>query len=198
MFPFGRRLIRRPLIQTRADAFRTLLTDAMPIYYHGGKAGLLIGDAIVPAPAHIEDGCPICEAKRVGRACSVGAYRAWLRRLGAAGEPILLKLASLSDFEVIDPPRAKTDAVYITTDVDYALWYAARSRGDLYTVKPEGALTPSREDHFPTFTVASARVAGVIQRGVYLTRADRRRIERKWKKADERVERGRRQQEARA
>lgn len=102
----------------------------------------------------------------------------------------MLKLSGVPDSEVMDPPRAKADAVYITTDIDYATWYAARSgAGDLYAVRPVGMPTPSTEDHFPTFTVESAHIVEVIRRGVRLTRAERRHIERKWKKADRKAER---------
>lgn len=158
------------------------------VFFHGGKAGLQIGELVIPAPAHVEDGCPICEAKRAGRRCTVGEFRVWLRRFGVRAEPVLRKLAGAADSDVIDPPRASADGIYFTTDEDYALWYAARSgNGDLYQVSPIGEYKRSAEDHFQTFVAASARVVRVIRRGVQLTRTDRRRIERRWKKADKRA-----------
>lgn len=156
----------------------------MPEYFHGGKAGLDIGDYITPSPPHVEDGCPICEAKRVGRVCTVGEYRRWLRQFGVRAEPILRKMAEANDWEVIDPPRAAVDGVYLTTSREYATWYAARSAGDLYQVKPEGETRRSPEDHFDTVIAARARVVAVVRRGVRLTRGERRDIERRWKKAD--------------
>jgi hypothetical protein len=155
-------------------------------YYHGGKAGLEAGDRLVPAPAHVEDGCPICEAKKVGRVCTVGEYRRWLRQFGAKAAPVLAKLASAPDHEVIDPPRAQADAVYITSSVEYATWYAARSRGDLYQVEPIGPAQETAEDSFPSWTCREARVVRVLRRAVVLTRTERRRIEHLWRKADRR------------
>jgi hypothetical protein len=159
-------------------------------YYHGGKAGLQPGDLVVPAPAHVEDGCPICEAKKYGRACTVGEYRRWLRQFGAKAAPVLAKLAGAPDYEFIDPPRAQTEAVYITASIKYATWYAARSRGDLYEVEPIGQALLSPEDHFPSWTCREARVVRVLRQGVALTRTERRRIEHLWRKADQRRLRG--------
>lgn len=162
-------------------------------WFHGGKAGLSVGDLVVPAPAHVEDGCPICEAKREGRCCTVGEYRRWLRRFGQRAEPVLLKLSGVPDDELMDPPRAASDGVYLTSSLEYATWYAARSgHGDLYQVRPEGELKPSPEDHFPTVVAERAIVVAVLRRAVTLTRTERRRIEHAWKKADARVERQRR------
>ena len=92
--------------------------------------------------------------------------------------------------EPADPLRAPPSsrkAVYITTDFDYALWYAARSQGDLYEVRPIAKPEPSPEDHFPSWTVDSAIVVKVIRRRVRLDRRDRRRITRRWQKADRMV-----------
>lgn len=158
----------------------------MPAYFHGGKAGLNIGDLVVPAPPHVEDGCPICEARRVGRTATVGEYRRWLRQFGAQAEPILLKLRGVDDWAPMDPPSASKDGVYLTLSREYATWYAARSRGDLYQVRPDGELKESREDHFPTVVAPRAFVVQVLRRDVRLTRTERRQIERLWKKADAR------------
>lgn len=155
-------------------------------YFHGGVPGLTIGDILKPSPPHAEDGCPICEAKRLGLACTVGQYRSWLRQFGARAAPVLAQLAGAPNDEVIDPPSAKA-AVYITSDLDYATWYAARSgNGDLYEVVPVDAFEPSMEDPFPSWTCRAARVVRVVRRGVHLTRTDRRRISHRWKKADAR------------
>jgi hypothetical protein len=159
--------------------------------YHGGKSGLQPGDVVVPAPAHAEDGCPICEAKKHGRACTVGEYRRWLRQFGAKAAPVLARLQGARDDEVIDPPRAKADRVYITSSLEYATWYAARSRGDLYEVEAVGPVEVSAEDHFSTWTCASARIVRVERRDVRLTRTERRRIEVLWRKADRRADRAR-------
>ena len=89
----------------------------------------------------------------------------------------------------MDPP-SKEQAVYLTTDRDYARWYAARSgNGDLYRVTPVGLMTKSVEDPFLSYTVDRARVLEVIERGVHLLRADRRAILKRWKKADRARER---------
>jgi hypothetical protein len=152
-------------------------------YYHGGKAGLDRGDVLLPAPPHVTDGCPICVARAEGRTMRVGEYRRWLRRLGPKAAPVLASLEGADDWEPIDPPSGR-EAVYVTTDVNYATWYAARSRGDLYRVQPIGDLAPSPEDHFPTWTVAEARVVEVVRRRVRLQRQERRALLRRWKKAD--------------
>jgi hypothetical protein len=163
----------------------------MPVYFHGGKSGLGVGDAVVPAPPHVQDGCPICEAKRDGRVCTVGEYRRWLSQFGVRAEPILRKLRDAPDWEAVDPPREAVDGVYLTTSREYATWYAARSAGDLYQVKADGEARPSSTDHFDTVIAASARVVAVVRRGVRLTRTERRTIERLWKKADARADKRR-------
>jgi predicted secreted protein len=155
---------------------------------------LNIGDMLVPSPPHVEDGCPICEARKHGRVCTVGEYRFWLQQLGGPrAEKVLRMLAGVPFSAPMDPPSSK-QAVYVTTSREYATWYAARSgNGDLYAVVPLSTPEPSEEDHFQSFTVASARVMSVLRRRVVLTRTERRAIEHKWRKADQRVDRERQQ-----
>ena len=133
---------------------------------------------------HQIDDCPICVARRDGRACTVGEYRAWLRQFGQAAVPLLMKLRGTHDDELIDPPSERR-AVYVTSDEPYAMFYAGQSRGDLYEVKAVGEMQPSPTDHFPTWTVNEAVVVKVLRRGVIRTRRERRDLERRWKKADE-------------
>lgn len=158
----------------------------MTLYFHGGKAFLRVGDLVLPAPPHVEDGCPICVARLEGRRFTVRQARAWALSMGERGEPMLRAVAGADPDDPVDPPSARA-AVYITTHKPYALFYAARSRGDLYRVEPIGLLTPSPEDHFPTWTCAAARVLAVLRRGVVRTRRERRELEREWKKADARA-----------
>ncbi len=158
-----------------------LVSDA--VYYHGGIAGLREGDLLVPSPPHVDDGCPICVARREGRVYTVGEYRLWLCQFGDRAVSVLRMLDGAHDAEPVDPPSAQ-DAVYITTDLGYARWYAARSRGDLYQVEPGGDLHESIEDHFPSFTVSEARVVKILERSVRLDRKDRRAMFRRWGKAD--------------
>lgn len=157
------------------------------IYYHGGKAGLQAGDEIIPAPPHVEDGCPVCVARAAGVRYTVGEYRQWLLGL-ARRDPgavrVLAMLDGVPDSAVVDPPRAEVERVHLTTDRAYARWYAARSRGDLYEVEPIGMMLLSDEDHFPSWTVPAARVVRVAERRVRLTRQDRRSLMRAWAKAD--------------
>ena len=163
----------------------------MPTFYHGGIAGLTVGDLLVPSAPHVEDGCPACEARRAGRVCTVGEYRRWLRQFGPRADAALRTLAGAADDAPFDPPSAEP-AVYLTTDVRYATWYAAcRGHGDVYQVRPLSTPIPSTEDHFPSFTVTSARVLAVVRRRVWLTRTERRDIQRRWRKADRRAERTR-------
>lgn len=157
---------------------------ALVEYFHGGKRGLQVSDLLVPSPPHVTDGCLICVARAEGRTVTVGEYRNWVRRSNhPQAAKVLTALAGAGADEPIDPPTQQ-QAVYITTDRDYALWYAARSQGDLYGVVPRGPMTASPEDHFPTWTVASALIVEVIRRKVHLRDRERRRIERRWKEAE--------------
>lgn len=152
-------------------------------YFHGGYAGLSVGDMLVPSAPHITDGCPICVARAQGRPLNVGEYRAWIKRFGALAEPVLRQLADAPDDVIIDAP-SNQQVLYITTDREYARFYAARSKGDLYQVEPIGQPESTTEDHFPSYTVQLARVIKVLERGVMLTRKDRRHLTHKWEKAD--------------
>lgn len=157
--------------------------------YHGGIGGKRPGDVLVPSPPHVSDGCPICVARAEGRTCSVGEYRDWLRQFGERGKPILAQLADALDTDPIDPPSGRS-AVYVTTSLPYARWYAARSQGDLYAVEPIGEVARSPEDPFPSWTCGSARVVAEVERRVRLRRHDRREMSRAWKAADRAAERG--------
>ena len=154
--------------------------------YHGGVPGLSPGDAIVPAAPHVTDGCPVCVARASGRACTVAEMRAWAMTLGPHARPLLAHLAEAPDDAIVDGPRAEKGSVYVTSDLGYARWYAARSRGDLYAVTADG-LRPSATDPFPAWTAPAAVVVGVIERRVRLDRRDRRELNRRWRRADERA-----------
>jgi hypothetical protein len=84
-------------------------------------------------------------ARRAGRNYTVGEYRAYLIGLGERGKPVLKVLEGQPDAVPVDPPSGR-NAVYVTSECDYARWYAARSRGDLYQVVPDGPLEVSTED----------------------------------------------------
>ncbi|MET8957371.1 hypothetical protein ACWEQN_42010 [Streptomyces sp. NPDC004129] len=87
--------------------------------------------------------------------------------------------------EAIDPPTGRPDRVYITSDRDYACFYASRYRyGDLYTVEPVGKLETSTEDPFLSWCVPVARVVSVYTRAVQLTPGQRRSLLRRWTHAD--------------
>jgi hypothetical protein len=152
-------------------------------FYHGGKPGLGIGDFLVPSPPHIYDGCPICVARAEGRIYTVGEFRTFLKSKGEIGKPGLRMLAGADDSQPVDPPSAE-NAVYVTTELDYARWYAARSRGDLYRVEPIGPIARTTEDNFPSFTTPMARIVEVVERRVVLTRRSRRALFREWGKRD--------------
>ncbi|MFB7323441.1 hypothetical protein [Streptomyces sp. NPDC056190] len=130
-------------------------------YFHGGVPGLKPGDLITPHAPNVIDGCAVCEARPAGRTATT-----------AGGQPI-------------DPPTGRPDRVYITTDRDYARWYASRYwLGDLYTVEPVGDVEPSTEDPFPTWCAAAARVTSVYTRAVRLNPHQRRTLLRRWGRAD--------------
>lgn len=154
-------------------------------YYHGGRRGLKVGDLLVPSHPHVVDGCPICIARAAGIAMTVGEFKEWLRQTvpPERARPILELLADADDDELIDPP-SRREAVYMTTDIRYARWYAARSRGDLYRVQPVGRVERSEEDPAESYTAPAARIVEVIERRVVLRRRDRRELMRAWEKAD--------------
>lgn len=154
--------------------------------YHGGAPGLRAGDDLIPAPPVVTDTCPICVARSEGRVYTVGEYRAWLAPYGSLASTALRMLTDAPDAAPVDPPSG-LHAVYVTTEQDYARWYAARSGGDLYRVEPIGDLTESQEDPFESYTVPLARVVAVVERRVRLDRADRRAMFRRWEKADARL-----------
>ena len=133
-------------------------------YFHGGIPGLRPGNRLEGGqqrPVHA--GCQICAARARGKVATV------------AGIPI-------------DMPSGRPDRIYITTDKDYARFYASLyGRGDLYLVDPVGEIEPSPEDHFPTWTVEAAVVVEVYQAAVLLTTSQRRRLQRRWEEADARA-----------
>ncbi|MFJ9461057.1 hypothetical protein ACIRST_39060 [Kitasatospora sp. NPDC101447] len=133
------------------------MTDA-PRYFHGGVPGLNVGDWIVPHPPRVHPGCAECEARAKGRQIR------------------------MPDGRLSEPPTRHPDRAYLSTDKDYARWYASRGwLGDLYRVRPEGDVAESEEDPFPTFTAAAAVIVQVVDRSVRLTDKDRRRRDRRWK-----------------
>lgn len=151
--------------------------------YHGGIAGLSVGDTLVPSPPHVTDGCAICVARAQGRTVTVGEYREIAKGYGERGRQILELLEGAPDDAPIDQPTLER-AVYLTTSLEYATFYAARSKGDLYEVEAIGPMTPSEEDLFPAWKAGSARVARVLRRGVRLDRRERRHLLRLWAKAE--------------
>lgn len=156
----------------------------MTVYYHGGVPKLHVGDLVVPSPPHMTDGCYLCVARSEGRTVTVGEYRAVVQGYGVKGEALLRMLEGEPDDASMDPPNQRP-GVYITTSTEYATWFAARSgHGDLYQVKPIGPMEASDEDHIPSFIVGSARVVKVLRRTVWLTRKERRHLQRMWTKAD--------------
>lgn len=130
--------------------------------WHGGVPGLQPGDLITPHPPNVVDGCAVCAAKAAGR------------------QPHVPGLG------VVDPLTERPDRVYITSDREYARFYASKyPTGDLYLVRPVGVLEASTEDPFPTFVVPAARVVTVYSRAVRLTERQRRTLTNRWTRADE-------------
>jgi hypothetical protein len=129
--------------------------------FHGGMPGLKPGGLITPHAPNVVDGCAICAAK-------------------AAGEQPVVK-----GLGVVDPLTERPDRVYVTSDREYARFYASKyPLGDLYVIEPVGELEPSGEDHFPSWTVPAARVVSVYDRAVRLTPHQRRTLLRRWQAAD--------------
>ncbi|MDQ0961958.1 hypothetical protein QFZ66_005836 [Streptomyces sp. B4I13] len=133
----------------------------MTRYFNGGVPGLKPGDLVTPHQPAVVDGCPICVARAKGE-----TYRDEQGR-------------------VVDPPTGRPDRVYITTDREYARFYASKTwLGDLYVVEPVGELQESTEDPFPTWTCEAARVRSVYSRAVRLTPGQRRTLSTRWGRAD--------------
>jgi hypothetical protein len=131
-------------------------------YWHGGIPGLKPGDLVVPGERHYVDGCAVCESKRRGE-----NYR----------------LAGVA----VDPINAHEDMVYVTTDREYARFYASKyPRGDLYTVEPVGDMVDvGSEDPFPTWAVPAARVVSVYDTYVCLSSGQRRTLLNRWRRVDQ-------------
>lgn len=126
-------------------------------FFHGGVAGLVIGDLL--EPGHSRDdrhpGCPVCEARKRGDA-SLG-----------------------------DPPSSHPDHVYLTTDRLYAKFHASMyGRGDLYIAEPVGEFEVSSEDPFPAIYARKARVIAVPERRVLLSMGERRKLYLRWAKVE--------------
>ncbi|WP_330435754.1 hypothetical protein OIC43_36895 [Streptomyces sp. NBC_00825] len=133
----------------------------MTRYWHGGVPGLAPGDLVEPHPPAVVDDCPICTARANGQTYTDEHGR------------------------VIDPPTGRPDRVYITTDREYARFYASKVwLGDLYVVEPAGEIQKSTEDPFPTWTCESARVLSVYSRAVRLTPGQRQTLANRWGRAD--------------
>lgn len=131
--------------------------------WHGGAPGLAPGDVIIPHEPNYVDGCKVCEQKRAGQ------------------QPRLPGLPG-----IVDPLTGHPDRVYITSDREYARWYASKHpTGDLYVVEPVGELEASTEDPFPSWKVPAARVLTVYSRAVRLTDGQRRTLGNRWGRADE-------------
>jgi len=130
-------------------------------YFHGGIPDLKPGDLITPHAPNVVDGCTICAAKAAGQ------------------QPVIEGLG------VVDPLTERADRVYVTSDREYARFYASKyPRGDLYVVEPVGALEPSTEDRFESWTAPAVRVLTVYDRYVQLTVKQRRALLRRWTAAD--------------
>jgi hypothetical protein len=152
--------------------------SARPRWNHGGVPGLRSGHRLIPSPPHVHDGCAVCAARAAGRSITAGEMRGWARTLPNAAD-VLQALDGAPDDLPIDPPAGRS-AVYITTDALYATWYAARSAGDHYEVRPIG------DPVFPSYTVPAAVIIGVLRRRVRLTPRERDMLLRRWREADDR------------
>ncbi|MCM1964901.1 hypothetical protein [Streptomyces sp. G1] len=133
----------------------------LPRLFHGGFPGLRPGELLTPHPPAVHEGCDTCAARAAG-------------------------LTHIVDGRAIDPPTGRPDRVYVTSDREYARFYAGKwpRGGDLYVIEPVGEVEPSTEDRFPTWAVEAARVKSVYARCVIRTAAQRRALDRRWKELD--------------
>jgi len=130
--------------------------------YHGGRPGLRVGQIITSDMGGRPevDGCPICRQRAE-------------QQSGGGAAPI------------IDPIPAHPGHVYATPHRLYARHYASLwGRGWVYTVAPEGEVTPSAEDSIESYRAPGWRVTSVLERAVLLTWSERRRLLREWTEAD--------------
>jgi hypothetical protein len=135
--------------------------DSLPRLFHGGVAGLRPGELIVPHPPRSVDGCAVCAAR------------------GRREDYVVPGLG------VVDPPTARPDRVYVTSDREYARYYASAAwLGDLYVVRLVGEVEESDEDPFASWCAEAAEVVSVYSRCVQLTMAQRRRLYARWGVAD--------------
>ncbi|WP_284576664.1 hypothetical protein [Streptomyces sp. 2P-4] len=129
----------------------------LPRLFHGGVSGLKPGDLVVPGHHRTVDGCAVCAARAAGR------------------------LHVVPGVGVIDPPTGRPDRVYVTSDREYARFYASMAvLGDLYTVELTTGVEESTEDFFPTWSAPYAVVTGVVSRAVRLTDKQRGTLVRRW------------------
>lgn len=129
----------------------------MSVLYHGGVPSLNTGDIIEPGHSRDNfDDCPICRA----------------RREQGADAPIDATL--------------HPDQVYCTPDRLYARFHASMyGRGNVYQVRPaDCTLTRSGEDSIESYRCDRLEVVRVVDVHVTLTWKERRKLARKWSKAD--------------
>lgn len=166
----------------------------MTDYFHGGVAGLNVGDRLYPAAPHVTDGCPICVARAEGRTYTVGEYRTYIcramltqpRKVSALRQ-LLDMLEGEPDWAPLDPATDQSDRVYLAADRAYARWYAARSgNGDLYRVEPDPPVeqTAGEDSGWTTFVALAATVVEVLERNVRLTPPERRDLYEEWGRRD--------------
>lgn len=127
-----------------------------PLLYHGGVAGLYVGDVIYPDQAghRYVDDCAHCLAQKEGRAGALGL-----------------------------DPETPEGWVYATADKPYARYYASRAvKGSLYRVRLEEDVEPSAEDpaQFHAFRGRRAVVVQVLERGVVMTHRERKQLFVRW------------------
>ncbi|MBW3088809.1 hypothetical protein KIH77_08745 [Bifidobacterium sp. 82T24] len=129
----------------------------MSVLYHGGVPGLKPGDLIEPGHSRDNyDDCPICRMRR------------------ERGE---------------DAPIDATkhpNQVYCTPDRLYARFHASMyGRGDVYQVRPVGCeLTASEEDPIESYRCVRLEVVRIVDASVELSWKERRRLYRRWTRAD--------------
>lgn len=161
-------------------------------YYHGGVPGLAPGGRLVPAPPHVTDGCPVCVAREQGLSLTVGSYVEWLESLrptlpahkAATLDKALELMQGVPPMQPLDPATGQPDRVYVTTEVQYARWYAARyGFGDVYRVRPAQPVEAvvGEDSGWPTFVAPTATVLAVVERHVVMKRSERRAMLREWK-----------------
>lgn len=133
------------------------MSDTTLRYWHGGVPGLRAGDLIEPRPAgdigHLVDGCPTCEARRVGQPLD-----------SDNNDPAFVYVTTDREYARLYAAGYPRGALYRVEPI-----------GELFE-------TTGLKDPYPSWAVPSARVIAVYDPVVQMTVKQVRRVEKNARK----------------